>query len=78
MRAKYQQHIDEFHRLIQNEVNEGFDHIENDLYPKLPAHLDEMEKNLNHFVQVRLPIRPIWVYCYPLLIHLSTKSHTID
>ena len=55
MREKYQHHIDEFHRLVLSEVNDGFDHIENDLYPKLPAHLDHMEKSLNTFVHSKVP-----------------------
>ena len=55
MKNDYQRHIDEFNKLVLEEVKESFDHIDNDLVPVAPAHLDKMDASLDKYVTKTVP-----------------------
>ena len=55
MKNNYQRHIDEFNKLVLQEVVDAFDHIDEVLIPPAPAHLDQMDASLNEFVQKTVP-----------------------
>ena len=55
MKNDYQEHIDRFNELILKEVTNAFDHIDHELVPIAPAHLDKMDSSLDKFVNKTVP-----------------------
>jgi hypothetical protein len=55
MRDNYQRHVDKLHETLRKEINAGFDHIDNDLYPLEIARVGKMDKEVDFFFDSTVP-----------------------
>lgn len=55
MKEEYDNHINSFRDSIFNQINEIFDHIDNNIIPAEVRRVDEIEKNLEIFIKEKVP-----------------------